>query len=474
MLRRDDSSCEGFFTSAHPYEQFFVKNLETVQGDERDVIFISVGYGRTAEGYLSMSFGPLNGEGGERRLNVLITRARLRCEVFTNITAADIDDKGKGAVCRRSRCSWDTPRTAIWTSPGGYSGNGLTVRRGSVCRAQVLGYNVRTQVGSAGFRIDLAMVDPRNPGRYLLGIECDGATYHSARSARDRDRLRQEVLENLGWRIHRIWSTDWFRDPDREVRRVVEAIQSAPQMLESQTRSESATHVVIDAPIVQRETRKSEESPPQRVPNYTVAKLYIRTGNRELYQVNTQELATWVVKIVQVESPVHQAEVARRIAEAVGVKRVGNRIEAAIASAVTHAAVAGTIRRQGSFLWRSDMDRAPVRDRGSLGTTSRKIDLIAPEELDSAIVRAVTDSFGIQAGEIAPAACNLLGFGRCSEDSRAKIDQRVAKLVGDGNLAIQGDWITLPSASMYARSTSPEETSTLRRAFGRLASRPAS
>src|SRR5215203_1214390 len=192
-------------------------------------MFISVGYGRIAGGYVPMSFGPLNLDGGERRLNVLITRARRLCEVFTNLTAEDIDLGRSGSRGVRAL------KTFLQYAKDGQLDVPIATGREpdspfeeSVLSAlQRVGYQVETQVGSAGFFIDLAVVDPERPGRYLLGVECDGATYHSARSARDRDRLRQEVLEERGWRIHRIWSTDWFRNPEKELKRVVEAIEEA-------------------------------------------------------------------------------------------------------------------------------------------------------------------------------------------------------------------------------------------------------
>src|ERR1051325_3930651 len=219
------------FFKTHSEEPFFVKNIENVQGDERDVIYISIGYGKTKEGYVSMNFGPLNNDGGEKRLNVLITRAKLRCEVFTNITAADIDTtrtQSRGVMALKSflhfaqHGSLDLPLVTgkPFDSP---------FEEEVAVQLQRLGYNVKQQVGSKGFYLDLAIVDPDHPGRYLLGIECDGAAYHSARSARDRDRLRQQVLEGIGWRIHRIWSTDWFRSPERELKRVVEAVEKAKQ-----------------------------------------------------------------------------------------------------------------------------------------------------------------------------------------------------------------------------------------------------
>jgi very-short-patch-repair endonuclease len=214
LRRRQQPETEAFF-SRHPHEPFFIKNLENVQGDERDVILISIGYGRTRDGYLSMSFGPLNGEGGERRLNVLITRARQRCEVFTNLTAEDLDlsrTQAKGVAALKTFLGF--------AQHGRLNQSEETAREvespfeEAVYRALTArGYQLRPQLGSQGFYIDLAVVDPERPGRYVLGIECDGALYHSARSARDRDRLRQQVLEAVGWRLHRIWSTDWFRNP---------------------------------------------------------------------------------------------------------------------------------------------------------------------------------------------------------------------------------------------------------------------
>ena len=229
LLRRVHTDTESFFTQAHQDEPFFVKNLENIQGDERDVIFISVGYGRNQSGYMAMRFGPLNAEGGERRLNVLISRAKRRCEVFSSITADDIDlERGKGAGVVALKLFMKFAQT------GKLDFGQVTDREAdSVFEEQVAaalrakGYNVRTQIGIAGFFVDLAIVDAERPGRFLIGIECDGASYHSSRSARDRDRLRQAVLEDHGWIIHRIWSTDWFRKPKDQLEKTILAIEEA-------------------------------------------------------------------------------------------------------------------------------------------------------------------------------------------------------------------------------------------------------
>ena len=173
------------------------RTWRNVQGDERDVILISVGYGKLSSGLLRMNFGPLNKDGGERRLNVLITRAKRRCVVYSNFVAADVDlrrSKARGIQALKTFLKYaDTGVLDVPRASGREADSPFEEAVAAALRAR--GHDIEHQVGSAGFFIDLAVVDPDRPGRYMLGIECDGAMYHSARSARDRDRLRQQVLE---------------------------------------------------------------------------------------------------------------------------------------------------------------------------------------------------------------------------------------------------------------------------------------
>ena len=244
VLLRAHVELSAFFSPGSP-EPFFVKNLENIQGDERDVIFISVGYARDSSGYMAMNFGPLSSQGGERRLNVLISRARERCEVFSSITADDIDlqrAKSRGAAAFKTFLRYAATGVLDTQIPTG-GDHDSDFERQVALALEGRGYEVHRQVGTAGFIIDLAVVDSERPGRYLLGIECDGATYHSSRSARDRDRLRESVLRDRGWRIHRVWSTDWFHRSSEQLQKILDAIEKAKQDADADEEFDSAQEI---------------------------------------------------------------------------------------------------------------------------------------------------------------------------------------------------------------------------------------
>jgi very-short-patch-repair endonuclease len=211
-------------------EKFFVKNLERVQGDERDAIILTIGYGKNADGRMMYRFGPVNNEGGERRLNVAITRARARMTVVSSFSAADMDPtrlRAEGAKMLRGYLSYAE-------SGGSDLGNVAKDKpelnpfeRDVEAQLRAAGIPLIPQYGCSGYWIDFAAQHPTRRGRMVLAVECDGATYHSSATARDRDRLRQEHLERLGWTFHRIWSQDWFYHREKETARALAAYQAA-------------------------------------------------------------------------------------------------------------------------------------------------------------------------------------------------------------------------------------------------------
>nr|WP_240950887.1 DUF3320 domain-containing protein [Methanobacterium subterraneum] len=219
-------SMEKYFKS-NQEEHFFVKNLETIQGDERDVIMVSVGYGFDSEGNLSHNFGPVNQDGGERRLNVLLTRAREKCLIFSNFRGRDLQLSSNAPFGLRALKEFleyaekktlrqqDRVQTTADDAFEEAIYEFLTEHR----------YEIHRRVGCAGFRVDLAVVDPGYPGRYLLGIACDGPMYQTSRVARDRDRLRQQILKGLGWQFYSLWSTDWYRNRAEVQKRLLAVIE---------------------------------------------------------------------------------------------------------------------------------------------------------------------------------------------------------------------------------------------------------
>jgi superfamily I DNA and/or RNA helicase len=219
-----------FFQSALENEQgkiepLFIKNLENVQGDERDVMFLSMTYGPQESGGVVMQrFGPINTDVGWRRLNVLFTRARKRMHVFSSMTSEDIviqNSSKRGVKALKDFLAY--AETGILHRKGERTHREpeSDFERAVADELNNAGFECVCQVGVAGFFIDIAVRDPNNPGLFLMGIECDGASYHSAKSVRDRDRLRQAILERLGWRIRRIWSTDWYKNPKAQLQPII-------------------------------------------------------------------------------------------------------------------------------------------------------------------------------------------------------------------------------------------------------------
>ncbi len=232
--RRKYPEIETHFGDTPPVEgePVFVKNLENVQGDERDVIFFSICYGPDESGRVAMNFGPLNREGGERRLNVAITRAKHELLVFSGLRADQIDltrTRAQGVRDLKHFLDYADrgPRALPANGLASAAGDAVSEFEGMVAnRIRAAGYAVHHHVGCSGYRIDLAVVDPARPGRYLLGVECDGPTYHRAATARDRDKLRAAILGGLGWNLHRIWSTDWWHDPEKETGKLLDALRA--------------------------------------------------------------------------------------------------------------------------------------------------------------------------------------------------------------------------------------------------------
>ena len=425
-------------------ERLFVKNLEAIQGDERDVIYISVGYGvATNQSKPFLNFGPVSREGGERRLNVLASRARERCLVFSSITASDIpaDHQVHGARMLRALLHYaETGNLSAGTPPGGDFDSPFEEAVARVI--QEAGYHVHPQVGVSSFRIDLGVIDPARPGRYVLGVECDGATYHRARSARDRDRLRQQVLEGLGWQLHRIWSTDWFRNPGRETDRLITAIREAAEIrrapiIESHDHEEDpsrapeiASHE--DEPGETFEAESLHEKP-SNVEAYKEHSLSA-TGQRDLLKLPVSEIGRMALAVIEVEGPIHTDEIARRIREAFGLQKTGSNILAHVRKGLAHQKRAGDLSQDGNFWIISGRDVQKIRDRRDASIQVRKSANIAPSEFRLAIVTALSETVSISRDDLVVQSARLFGFDRTGPDLKQEIEKNISELIAMGTI----------------------------------------
>jgi DNA polymerase III delta prime subunit len=405
-LRRAEPDAEPFFT-AHPHEPFFVKNLENVQGDERDAILISVGYARGADGSLAMRFGPLSADGGERRLNVLITRAKKRCIVFSGIAAEDIDlDRagGRGVAALKAFL-----RFAATGEDPRQTGGAVASPLASVIAREVeaAGRQAVARVGTSGLFLDVAAKDGED---FTLGVEADAGDWAAVSAARDRERGRPSALAAMGWRLHRAWSLAWLQRPEAERARLraalgveVAAAATAPAGPDpglAQPYAESALEVPKDRPI----------------PDMPFAKL-------------SEVLAA----IIRTEAPVHGDAVLERARILWGKDRLDAADRAALQQALRLAAQLQGVAERGGF-WSAEDSPAPA-PRNRLGTAPhlRRAAMVAPAEVEAAC-RALLAAVAIATEEeLAAGVTAMLGL----EKSQAPaIAARVAALTGAGIVAL--------------------------------------
>jgi very-short-patch-repair endonuclease len=434
LARASRPELERFFDDDR-LDGFFIKSLEYVQGDGRDVMIFSIGYGPDEHGTVYKNFGALNRQGGERRLNVAITRARELVEVVTSMSAAQLGDvSNEGARHLRRYLDFAERGPVALTLELGDEGLGTdSPFEDSVIDAiRSWGFEVQPQVGVAGYRIDIGVKHPNTPGAFMLGVECDGAMYHSSRAARDRDRLRHELLESLGWRIHHIWGTAWYRNRDREMDRLKTLLEElAIQPMTGRTASpgsrRKADPVELEFEIV----------PVSEVPEWAVP--YVVASPSELPRwldladlTSAHRLSEFVREVVEVESPVHIETLSTRLRDAAGIGRIGNRIAATLERAI---AMSG-IEFDGTFL-RSG-DEHSLRARMPTEAAQRSMDQVPDEELTVAVRYSVKEAGGAFRTEVMTRVCSVFGWRRKSAAMSTRTDLLIDKLLRAGVLEESG------------------------------------
>ena len=456
VRRREDPSIESFFDKSKS-DPFFVKNLENIQGDERDVIFLSVTYAKAADGKMRYNLGPLNGENGWRRLNVLTTRARKLMRVFSSIHADEINPAAtasNGARLLKDFLTYAEHKRLDSPLVSALAETESPFEREVLQELTTRGLNVVPQVGVCGYRIDLGVLDSEDaPGRFVCGIECDGLSYHSSQTARDRDRLRQQVLEGRGWDIHRVWSTDWFKDRAGQIGRLLKLVEQSRETAKKDYEEEKE----------RREQEKAETSKQlssflgdvsdgevNGIFNNLERKTYVRPvaenyqfaddapvyAGQPLLNAPTGTVAGAILEVLETESPVHIKDLTQRVAAKWG-QKTGSNILTRVGQIVDALREHGRLKTRGEFVWKTSGDFR-VRSRKDTNIPAERI---APEEIGEAILQVLRAGGGFTRQELINEARAVFGFSRTGPALQQAIDRAIDSLlakdlIGEGSLGI--------------------------------------
>ncbi|ABD88622.1 DUF3320 domain-containing protein [Rhodopseudomonas palustris] len=467
--RRGNPALEWFFAEDR-IEPVIVKNLENIQGDERDVILFSITYCRDAAGRLPMTFGAINQDGGERRLNVAVTRARRELKVFSGIRADDIDlGRSRAIGVQHLKAFLDYAvrgAVALPAQDAGSQGEMESPFEEAVAaQLERRGWQVVPQVGVSGFRIDLGVRHPDHAGIYLAGIECDGATYHSSATARDRDKVREQVLCGLGWTILRVWSTDWWFNAAEAIERLQQGLESAlteSRASRAETKAADSPDPIDESQItaaggLENDDLAGSDAPKEtesvaigiaalNLPEIRIASLDLPVEATPDSQANPTfaitdlscfkadpdcffefsyrpTLQAMVDAIIEQEAPLREDVLAQRIARAHGWLRTGGRIRAQID--LHPRKLDRTEETSGVFLWKPGTILSRVPFRAALGPEHRRplSDICIAELADFVIAHRTA----LQEDDPPLVYARLLQVERLAASSRERLNEAIAR-----------------------------------------------
>ena len=415
-------------------EPLFIKNLENVQGDERDVILFSIGYGPDAQGKVTMNFGPLNREGGWRRLNVAVSRARREMVVFATLQPEQIDlsrtcARGVAALKDFLRYAADgalqeTAASAAETTavPG--------IARDIRDALAEEGWQARCMVGHSQYRLDIGVIDPAQPGRYLLGILLDGNTYRDARTTRDRELAQPAVLEGLGWQLHRIWTMDWLESRKKELARLLEHLQALKDAPPTPA-APPAPPAPSAAPLAgQPDLLPVAHEPAVQPPVYRAAHLpvYELDAQAILEPQNRQRVLQALADTLAQEAPIRESLLVRRVAQSFGIARAGARIQRLLAQLLVTAKLPVTVQQGERFYWnpKQDPDHYDLYRVAGEGDDKRDARDLPEQEVANAAAAVLRSQVGLPEEDLIRETARLLGYTRLGTSVRPAMEAGIA------------------------------------------------
>ena len=431
--RRQAYPSKEWFFRTDKQEPFFVKNLETVQGDERDTIMFSVAYAKDEQGKLLLNFGPINREGGERRLNVAVTRAKHNVQLVSSMHYYDIDlsrTKSEGARLLREYLDYAENgeialvRKQTLNQFGQQDNSSLIAEVKEFLTA--MGFKTEEKVGSSSFKIDLAVQNEKT-GDFVLAIECDGDGYKEFSNTRDRDRLRKEVLERMGWKHYRLWSTDWFRNKSLEKERLLEAVNNA--LINKEQPKEQDEQPLQEISFEQEVSGTHFEFPKyQMVDVYDLSK-------------KCKDVARMIKEIVSVEAPISEEWLLKRICFKFGREKVTSVVEKEF-HALTYTLMRMGVERKNGFLYLAGEPITTLRVPNE-NDTPREPKYIDLKELANGIKDMLKLNVTAQKAGLFRLIASQLGYSRVGEALQTRLESALALLGKE--IEISNDMISLKS-----------------------------
>lgn len=431
-------------------EPLFIKNLENVQGDERDVILFSVGYGPDSEGRVSMNFGPLNRTGGERRLNVAVSRARYEMIIFSTLRSDMIDLNRTSAVgvagLKRFLEYAEKGTGNVFGKVANQSSEtAVSIEKIIADKLRTLGYTVHTDIGCSGYKIDLGIVDTQNSSSYLLGIICDGKNYKRTKTARDREIVQNNVLKALGWNIHRIWTMDWWEKPEEVIASIQEAvakrkedeenIKAAEKEAAEKETAESIKAISIKATpentfsktSLPAEPINKDTIIPEQEYNNTKITLYSYPTDNFFHAESDSILIAQIRKIMKNEAPVSKSLLCKKVLTEWGISRLGPRLEARLENFFHALNIYRTEHDGLVFFW---MDENQCVTYANFRPESdRDAAELPPEEVANAIRQILTDSISLPLPDLVKACAQTFGFARMGSNIDAAMKRGIREAV---------------------------------------------
>ncbi|HUZ61428.1 MAG TPA: DUF3320 domain-containing protein [Hanamia sp.] len=426
-------------------EPIFIKNLENVQGDERDVIMFSIGYGPDKNGKVSLNFGPLNREGGWRRLNVAVTRARYEMQVFSTLRADQIDlarTSSEGVASLKAFLAYaEKGRSAL---PNRFSFSSISNSSFSNMLSEQIqqqGYDVHTDIGCSTYKVDIGVINPSNKNEYLLGILCDGDNYLKANTTRDREITQPQVLKSLGWNIYKVWSADWWENPEKTITQIIDVIKQvqsgeSKKELPPVVTENSIAHALVEIPLQGAVTVQLNHSI-KTENKYETCNLEIVLCNSSeefLYPSNRWKVTDQIKKVLEVESPVSRNLLCKRVLSAWGISRNGARLNSYLESLFSGMDIRKTVYGNNIFFWKPEQHPSAytIYRYTESDNDKRNADDIPPEEIANAVKQVLKDQVSLSKDDLIRETAKLLGFSKVGNNVDSAMRQGIKLALENG------------------------------------------